>query len=356
MPRPRKSVPTYSLHAASGQACVYINRKRVYLGPHGSLESRQRYSEIIAGAAFSGPAQAAAAPLSLTVNELLLRFVTERLPKYVDRDGKPSAEQACYLGVIRIVRELFGEDAAASFGPLKFRLCRKRMIELGWARQHINKQCQRLRALFKFAAGWELVPAAVHEALRAVEPLRPGDSTARETQRRQAVPLENIEATKQHLRARNRDLVDLLLATAARPSELLSLTTAMIQNRSERDGVWIVQLAHHKTAHHGHDRRLLFNQAAQQILLKYLDLTHPQQLLFPMQRKTLGTAIKDASIKAGVPPFSSHWLRHTAITMLADNAGVEAAQRVAGHATISMTSHYSRSADSQAVAAVKRLG
>jgi integrase len=295
-------------------------------------------------------------PVGISINELMLKFTAEQLPKYRTSTGEPSAERDCYLGVMRILRELFGETPAKEFGPLKFRAVRKAMVDRGWCRSHINKQCQRLRAIFKFGAGWELLPGEVHHSLRAVEPLMPGDSNAPESKRRHAVPQADIDAMKARLRTRNRDLVDLLLLTGARPAEILSLTTKMIRDRTEREGVWIVPLAHHKTAHHGHDRRLYFNPAAQLILSRYLRLDDPDARLFPIQRKTLGQSIKDACIRAGIPPFTSHWLRHTAGTTIADQSDAESAQRVLGHTTLSMTARYSTAADKRAVDAVKKLG
>jgi hypothetical protein len=46
MPRTSK-LPPYRLYRASGQALVHIGGKDVYLGVHGSEESKQRYEEIV---------------------------------------------------------------------------------------------------------------------------------------------------------------------------------------------------------------------------------------------------------------------------------------------------------------------
>jgi hypothetical protein len=52
MPRPRKSVPSYRLHRATGQAIVTLtdepaNRRDVYLGKFGSDESRAEYARVL---------------------------------------------------------------------------------------------------------------------------------------------------------------------------------------------------------------------------------------------------------------------------------------------------------------------
>lgn len=355
MARPKVLVPAYSKHSPSGQAVVYIDRKRIYLGPHNSPGSRERYAEIIAGRTAGTPADPLTAPKPpVRLSAVCLKFVAEKLPKYVTSTGEPSAEQACFQGVIRIVRELFGETSmpVTDFGPVRFRAVRSAMIAKGWSRRFINKQCGRLRHIIRFGVGWEMVPPSVLEALRAVESLQPGDSDAPELPRRQAVPMESIDAMKRRLGERNRDLVDLMLLTAARPGELFALTTGCIDRTGE---VWKAELVRHKTAHRGKRRVLIFNVKAQAILGKYL-LADPDRPLFPSQRKTFSQAIKGACERAGVSRFTAHWLRHTAVTRAADEVGIEGAQRLAGHDTRAMTEHYLRAAEKQAIEAAKRLG
>ena len=40
--------PVYGLHKPSGQARTTFNGKRVYLGPHGSTESLEKFHEVLA--------------------------------------------------------------------------------------------------------------------------------------------------------------------------------------------------------------------------------------------------------------------------------------------------------------------
>jgi integrase len=349
MARPKSAVPGYSRHSSSGQAVVYVNRRRIYLGPHGSPESRQRYAEVISGITAQTSISAPVNPApTVSINELCLKFATDKMPKLRTPSGARTGELDCFTSVIRLLRELFGETPAEEFGPLRLRTLRAAMIDKDWSRKFINKQCGRVRAVFKFGVGWQLIDESVLRALKAVEALSPGDPKVRET-----VPLEDIEAAKGRLRQRNRDLVDLMLMTAARPSELLGLTTSAIDRSGD---VWFAKLTKHKTAHRGHNRTIHFGDKAQAILLPYIDLAHPDVRLFPIQRKTFGMAVKAACIKAGVTPFTPHWLRHTAVTRFVDEAGAEAAQRVAGHVTSAMTALYSTAATKTARDAVKRLG
>jgi len=242
-PRKMPSPPTYRLHKASGQAVCYVNRREVYLGKYNSAESLRKYAELIAAqtAAASAPSPApqsetpTARPRVITLNDVLLKFATERMPKYLTSDGKPSKEQDCFAAVIKILREYFGGVDVATFGPLAFRTCRDAMVRKGWSRRYVNKQCIRLRHLIRYGVSFEMVPQSVADALRSVMPLKPGETPAPERPKRKPVDQDRIDKTKARMRQRNRDIIDLLLFSGARPSELLSLRTCDITTTG---GVW----------------------------------------------------------------------------------------------------------------------
>ena len=129
MPRPKSIIPTYRLHKGSGQAVAYVNRRRIYLGVYGSPESREAFSRLLdslrAGEAVpSAKSQRKPRKAVFTLNDLFLRFATEELPRY-SRD-----EQFCLKSAVRVARELFGETAAAEFGPLRLRNVREAMIRM----------------------------------------------------------------------------------------------------------------------------------------------------------------------------------------------------------------------------------
>lgn len=48
MGRSRNRIPSYLLHKASGQALVRIGGRDIYLGRHGSAESKTKYARLIA--------------------------------------------------------------------------------------------------------------------------------------------------------------------------------------------------------------------------------------------------------------------------------------------------------------------
>jgi len=45
---PKRNIPSYRLHKASGQAFVELGGRRIYLGKHGSKASREEYERQIA--------------------------------------------------------------------------------------------------------------------------------------------------------------------------------------------------------------------------------------------------------------------------------------------------------------------
>ena len=47
MPRPKKLVPAYSQHRASGQAVVTNGGRDHYLGPHGAKASIAEYDRLV---------------------------------------------------------------------------------------------------------------------------------------------------------------------------------------------------------------------------------------------------------------------------------------------------------------------
>lgn len=391
MPRPKATIPAYRLHKSTGQAVVYYDGQAIYLGVYNTPLSRQRYGELLQRVAAGlpakpekpgtvKPAKPGLVPLSTsgrTVAELLLQFVNNELPRYAED------EQRCQRGAITIVKDLFWDTLAADFGPLKLRIVRQAMIEKGWSRSYINRQVKRLRHIFRWAVGWEFIPRSVADALSDVESLRAGETDAPESKPRQSVSPERIAAVRNVLCEHHRDIFDLLLLTGARPGEIIGLTTGQLDRAGE---VWRVDLSEHKTKHHGKSRTLFFNATAQAILQKYLK-ADPLKPLFSLSRNTFAAAVKEACEKAFSMPkelrrpnrnsltaaqlaevrqrarawrkehcYSPHWLRHTVATRLADELGVEHAQRLLGHANAAMTEHYSRKAERVAIEAANLLG
>ncbi|WP_397571922.1 hypothetical protein [Schlesneria sp. T3-172] len=87
MPRPRNSIPKFSIDR-NGRAFTKVDGRFVSLGRGDNPESRRRYAVLLTEhtglAAIASPATEKKP--AVTVNELLLRFVTEELPRYSTSD------------------------------------------------------------------------------------------------------------------------------------------------------------------------------------------------------------------------------------------------------------------------------
>lgn len=78
-------IPSYGLHKPSGQARVYLNGRHVYLGPHGSPGSREKYARLIAEH-LAGPSVATSSPA--TVAGAILRYPRRRLSSLTTRSSR----------------------------------------------------------------------------------------------------------------------------------------------------------------------------------------------------------------------------------------------------------------------------
>jgi len=369
-------LPKLRCHKRSGQAVVSLSGKDHYLGRFGTPAATERYEELVAQWLSNGrrPLAPAHPAPDLTVCELVVRFWDEHVVQhYRHADGTPTSEQECLRLALRPLRELFGSSPAAEFGPLKLRAVRERMIQAGLARRSINLHVGRIRRLFAWAVEHELVPPSVLQGLRAVLGLRAGRSQARETSPVRPVPEDDVDATLPHLPPRIAALVRLLALTGARIGELLPLRLRDV----ERSGkVWLYQPAHHKTAHHGHERTVAFGPKAQAIIRPWLSLDPDAPIFSPQaseaersaarraerqtpmtpsqsQRRATGRrfrqtydadavrrAITRACANAGVPRWTPHQLRHAAATRIRREYGLEAARAMLGHRSSAVTEIY----------------
>jgi integrase len=180
--------------------------------------------------------------------------------------------------MIRLVRQYYGQTAAAECGPSKLRLLREEMIRgdesadpprAPWSRRYINQQTQRLRQMFKWAAFHEMLPSAVYEALTTVEPLNRGRAKARETEKVGPVPQHLLDGVRPHLNRQVRALVELQLPTGASPGKLLVMRAIDIE-MPNGDAAWIHRPAQHKNAFRELDRTIYLGPRAQRIIRPFL--------------------------------------------------------------------------------------
>jgi integrase len=408
MPRPR-SIPTYRRHKQSGQAVVTLTdpsgrRRDVLLGKYNTTSSRQEYARVLAEWEAAGQllpdAVEGAAKTDLTLNELILAYwhFAEEYYGFTPERG----DAACLRGVLAVVRQLYGNARALDFGPLALKACREKMVEKGWSRSYVNAQVDRLRRMFKWAAGEELLPVSVYDNLRAVPGLRRGKSTAKETTRVKPANPEHVEAALPHMPGPVQGMVRFQHITGCRPTEACLLRALDLDMSNPK--CWVYrpgsdQGEHgcHKTAHHGHDRPILVGPRAQEVLRPYLKTELTAYLFCPQdatrernekrraERKTplypshvrlqtykrkrrprrapgdhytaraYARAIARACRKAGVPEWGPNRLRHSRATELR-GFGLDVVKTILGHSKVETSQVYAEKDMLAAIELVSRIG
>ncbi len=363
MARKANVFPSYLLHQPTGKARVRIDGKDHYLGPYGSDESRIEYGKLIAKLAGGVPidpiadSKRGSLPRNESddpgpsVGEICLVFLKHAETHYV-KNGKRTSEFDCMKSVIRPLNELYGMLPAKDFGPLALKAVRQKFVELGWVRVSCNKGVNRIRHIFKYAIGNELIDAGILARLKCVGPLLEGRTEAHDNAPRTAVDADRIEAVQKLVSPLVCNLIDLQRLTGARSGELLKLTTGLLDRSGD---VWTAELSDHKTVHHKKCRTLHFGPQAQLILTKYLS-ADPDAKLFDITRTAFCRAITRACEKAGIDRWVPHQMRHTTGHNVREEFGLEHTQAVLGHSKASMTEHYAKASRTKAAEVARKVG
>ncbi len=389
-------IPKYRLHKGSGQALVQIDGRRIYLGKHGTEESRERYRRVV-GEWLSNhrhttqnrPEQQPGEGLS--INELLLAYWRFAERHYV-KDGEPARELESMREALRPVRKLYGNTSARDFGPRSLKAVRDEMISVGLSRGVINRRVGRIKRVFKWAAAEELIPPSVYHGLQAVAGLRYGATEARETEPIRPVPEEWVAATLPHVSPQVAAMIRLQQLTGMRPGEVVIMRPCDIDRSL---AIWVYEPHDHKTRWRGHRKQVPLGPRAQEVLAPFLDRApeaylfspreadhwlrnhrpvhhknHRKTPIYPSElrarekaelarrkrtpkrpkrdhydtnsyRRAIDYGFKRAE-KAGVtiPHWHPNQLRHSRATEIRKRYGIEAAQVALGHARADVTQVY----------------
>jgi integrase len=259
-------IPSYRCHKASGQAVVTLGGTDYYLGKFNTAASRVEYHRLIAEWASNGSVVRDRSE-SLTVSELLLEFLRHAKQHYRRPDGTLTSEVYNFKLSMKPLNKLYGRTRAADFGPLALKAVRQTMIELDWSRKVINGGVNRIRRIFKWGVENELVPANVIHGLKAVAGLRYGRSEARETEPVKPVPDAFVDAVLPHVSRQVAAMIELQRLTGMRSGEVTGLRGCDINTTGP---VWVYTPATHKTAWHGHERKVYLGPKAQEIVQPFL--------------------------------------------------------------------------------------
>jgi len=347
----RRRIPQMVHHQPSGQARVRINGRDHYLGKWGSSEAQDRYDELVAELLEERCATEPSS--STTLSTLLAAWWRECKRRYAGGKG-PYGNAGNWRTIIRLLRENHGEERAEELGPVKLRkLLENEAERRQWSLTHVKLQLARVKRIYKWAVGEELVSVQSWQRLAAAE-IRHG----RETQPLPPVDDELVQRTLPHLKPQIRDMVKLQRLTGMRPGELV----AMRPEEIERSGdVWEYVPKEHKTKHRGKRRTIYIGPRGQEIVGPYL--LRATDYVFPSGRSAKYTsdsyrrAVHRACERHGLPKWSPQQLRKAAATDIRKTLDVEHAASILGHSSATVTGeHYAAADKRRALEAAKLLG
>lgn len=317
--------PAYRQRKGYDQAIVTLTdsrtgkRRDYWLGEYGSRESRELYHRLLAEWESTGqrlPIPPNATPMhdpnGKTISEIVLPYW-----EYAQSYYNSSSEIRSIKLALRLLRQFYGSEPAADFGPQKLRLLRERMI-LGdsdevpprapWCRRYINHQIKRIRRMFKWAVAHEKVPVDVYQRLTALESLKRGRSAAKESQPVKPVPMDRVNAIENYVSRQVWAIIQLQILTGARGGELVILRPCDIK-RDDPAGVWLYEPVDHKTAYREKSRVILFGPQAQEIIQPFL-LRPPKTYCFSpseaeVERRAKLHAARKTPMSCGNKPGSN---------------------------------------------------
>lgn len=341
--------PQIRRHKASDQVIVYLDGAYRYFGPWRDPKSHRQAEQKIAEYLVRGR-RLAPPPTTMTIAQLIDLY---------SASGQASDRRDARA--LPLLAGLYGESLVAEFSRSGLKAVRLSMVEKNWTRQDINLCVQRLKRLFRWAEDEKHVTPAVLADVNGLRGLKRGQ--AREGEKVRPVEESAFRKAVCYLPFPLRAVAELQYLTGARAGELLQLRPMDI----DRDqSPWAYEPIRHKTQHLDQERVIYFGPQAQSLLSPFLDRPADQLCFRPRDvRKThgeqytvsqYGRLIGHACKRAGVDPWHSHQLRHSALTRTRAEFGPDAAQGMAGHKNMRMTEHYAKVPMTKAAEAAKLAG
>jgi len=376
-----RRIPSLCLHKATGQAVVRLDGKDVYCGLHGTPEAQEKYDRVIAEWLVTGrqtslhpkPANQTTST-DLTINELVLAYWSRHVTTYYVKKGKPTSEQDNIRQALRFVRRLYGSTPTIQFGPLALKAVREAMIKAGRCRTLINKDVGRIRGMFKWAGGNEILPVTVYQALATVPGLGKGRHPGvKEAEPVTPAPEEHVWAVHGIVPPQIQAMIELQWWTGMRPGEVVRMRTCDIDRSDE---VWVFTPESHKREHLDLQRPIAIGPRAQAVLAPWLNASRPEAYLFSPREVMAAMKISRKMIRPGehyregsyrnvirrtcerlkLPIWFPNQLRHNAGTRVRQRFGLEASRAVLGHETVDTTLIYAEKDRDEAKRVMREVG
>lgn len=311
----------------------------------------------------------------LTVSELIYEWIKhERTERGEQHREVEAIKRACVP-----LERIFGLTLASEFDSRRLIELQKLLVSgawmseeekkrIGepWSRNYINKQVQRVRAVFRWAETMKLVPEGRWFNLRSVKDIQPNHRTVRLNQPRRPVDYEKqVLPTLPYMTMQVGAMIQIQFLTASRPGEIRQMRKNEI-DRQGPHGCWVFSPGSHKNQWRGHGRHILLGPQAQAILAPFLlmCLSDDGHVFRPTRGNPKGytdeavnRAIERACERAGVAQWRCYDLRHARATFVKQSCGIETAKTILGHRSATMTERYGELHDVDAAArAMKSCG
>ncbi len=241
-------MPDYRYHI-SGQAIVTLDGRDYYLGKHGSPRSHAKYLRLLQEYNDNGMKMPEDLDQRLDDAPITVSCLTAEYRQEIDVKYADSAEQRRRFNrLCDLLESECGDLPVDEFGPRRLAAIRQTFIDKGNNRNYVNSQTRSVVTVFRFGVARELISESVLVRLQAIDPLKRGQTTAKEPKRRQPVPLAAVEATARYLSPTLLAMVRIHVATGMRSNEVCSMRSCDIDRSGEE---WIYRPEHHKTEYHG---------------------------------------------------------------------------------------------------------
>ena len=278
-----------------GTAFVRINGQRVYLGKFGSSEAAQNYARCVAEWAISGtsPEQSAPSVGTITVNSLAIAFLD-----HIQKND--TSHYHAFRSAVTGLLQLYSGITVDSFTPKCLVAVQHHFTQhvdkngKRRSRQYCNTLAGHIRAMFRWGVSQELVSPITADALKYVPPLRQGRTAAPESEPREDVPDEVVDATLPHLLPTVATMVQVQRWATMRPNEVCRMRVGDI-DMSRKDGIWLYKQPKHKGAWRGHKRIVPLGKPEQSLILPYLEGKSADQAVFSPKTAVLERKTRDAA-------------------------------------------------------------
>lgn len=281
-----------------------------------------------------------------------------------------------------------------------------------FSKKYVGGITKHIKSVFRWGCERELVNGSVYHALTAVKNC-PDDPRLMAPRKVEPVSDEAIEATLPYLGCQSSRMVKIQRLTGMRAGELvqmrtidIDMTPTSIESRQDcpncrKDepcsdhSCWVYVPQHHKTEKKGVVRRIKIGPRAQEILKPLLKtcltdyiftgraaLFRDEEVYFrfhhtgvlpknykPLSRRkdkrryrehisvsAFNQSIRYACMRANIPAWHTHQLRHAFATEVANLVGIEKARIALSHTSVEMTQRYAHMDDRSINPVISKIG